>query len=240
MNKEIINIDGKMIIEDEKGLKKEVECSDNLVEILEEENDIELLENKKYDMYQEISNIEDQISNEKKERIKLKKELIIINIIVPILTIAMFNKFSDASKIILYTFMSSSVTLVISVWLNLASKNEIKKLDDKLSINKKLHEEILNRVNKEKENVKELKKENNYVVKNDNIKTTQINNSDVKEILDFYNYLISNYKELKEKYEIGKLKEELIDFSDEKIDIAFKYFEDGYEINGKQKIKKNQ
>lgn len=46
MNKEYTYIDGKVIVEDTEGNKRQVEYTDNLDEILVEENRIEMLDNK--------------------------------------------------------------------------------------------------------------------------------------------------------------------------------------------------
>ena len=54
MNKEYIYINGKVIIEDEKGQKKEVDYYDNIEEILIQENVIEQIENEIEKIEQEM------------------------------------------------------------------------------------------------------------------------------------------------------------------------------------------
>lgn len=56
MNKECIYVDGKVIVEDENGNKRITEYSDNLEEILAQENLIETMENKIQELDKELGN----------------------------------------------------------------------------------------------------------------------------------------------------------------------------------------
>ena len=56
MNKECVYVDGKVIVEDENGNKRITEYSDNLEEILAQENLIETMENKIQELDKELGN----------------------------------------------------------------------------------------------------------------------------------------------------------------------------------------
>lgn len=228
MNKEVLNIDGKIIVETDKGTKKEVICSSNLEEILSKENDLEILNNKIGDLYSEIDSLKKKVTHEKKSDKKTKMGLLIANIIMPALAYGIY-KYSNqsidvsATSCILFTSLS---TLSVSVWINYMGKTEIKKMDDELESKEVLKEELNNEFVKEKSKLRKLKKASNYSIESE-IKSTKLDeNKDLKEILNFYNHIIHNYNELKDAFDNGELRDKLKDYDEEKINIAYKYFKD--------------
>ena len=239
MNKEIIKIDEKIIVEDENGIKKEVVCSNNLEKILTEENNLELIEKKNDDINIEINSLKKQINYEKKSNDKSFKQLLVVDIMIPFLTYISVKYFGfpttslNAISCAILTFAS---VIGVSIMINSMSKSEIKQLTKKLSADEIFKTSLDKEISNKKSLIEKLKKENNYIVKNEEISTIEIPQNDkLENKFKFYNYIISNYGYLKEKYQKGELKNILSNYDDELINSAFEYFntDSDVEINKK-------
>ena len=89
MNKEYVDINGNIVVEDEKGNKSPIEYRDNLDEVLVQENIIETMQMEKQELEQKRANFH---KNEKSNK-QYNLFPFVIGLIGPIVAIAILSQF---------------------------------------------------------------------------------------------------------------------------------------------------
>ena len=240
MNKIIINKNRTFIVEDEVGNKKKVEYSDNLQNILVQENIIESLENKQ-ELLQKNIEENQKIQNQKKEyHNKLKKILIGINFLTPI-TLFLVCKNIGFSEIILnnlegisltslITSFCAGSTFILSNIINQFDRINIKSSENKLRGKIATLEYVNIDLEKQKEHLKKLNNEKTYNNKNTNIKVLKIDDTEKLDVqrqyLNLYYYCGFYYNSLLKDYKNEKLRKKMNNqYNEEGIKAIEEYFE---------------
>jgi len=224
MNKEYIYINGKVIIEDEKGQKKEVDYYDNIEEILIQENVIEQIEN-------EIEKIEQEMKYSSINK-KFDKILVISSIIITIiftLGLALSNTLSTGISFIeslISCYMAPILGGIITTYIYLIRKN-----DQKINKAQKIQIELLEkRLEEEKNKLNSIKKINNNEIKEEfyveKIFDKKVLEQLKKEIQLYYTCAYNENK-FNKYYQNNQLQEKLENkYTDDEIELIEEYLEE--------------
>lgn len=202
MHKEIFEIDGKIIIEDENGKKNEVKVTKSLLEILKNKNNIEYLEGN-------ISKNENKIEKIKKDiegsldvikSLKVIQTITTIGFFVGSIVVAKFSNFSGCLLVALTLPPVSYGLFEIPKQLlrKSISKGE-KKIDYYIISNALLSENL----DVEKEKEKKLPK---LVIKKPTFKVTQVDDTELNKYIDKYNNLADLYNSIEVIEDKAKVK----------------------------------
>ena len=239
MNKTIINENKICIVEDENGNKKEVEYSDNLENILIQENVIESLNNKKEILQKNIDKNTVLKNQKKKYHNKLKKVLVGLNLFTPISIYLICNNigcseiilknFNGLSLTSLITAFSFSSTLLLSNVINQFDRLHIKAIENKLHGGIASLEYVNKDLEKQKENLSKLNNEKTYNNKNINERVLTVDSSEKLEVqrqyLELYYFCGFYYNNLLKKYRKGNLRKKMADpYNEEGLDAIEEYF----------------
>lgn len=250
MNKEIIKVNDKVIVEDEMGNKKEVNNYDNIEKILESENIIESLEDKRKSILNNISSIQSSLFLSKKGY-KFEKSIQIIGtIILGAFSLIAINgssyTFNLISKIIIFLISTLSFYGISNILVKFGIKTA-KMLKNTLYGYEVSLECVEKDLDKEKEKLEKLNNEKeNITLENNQLEIVKLNNEKINDydskyeyilysFSDSYDYLVKWYKEgiLKEKEN-----EEYTVLSDEEIDLIEDKVKENLDNESKEKVKR--
>jgi len=224
MNKEYIYINGKVIVEDEKGQKEKTEYYDNIEEVLIQENVIEQIEN-------EIQKINEEMrySNINK---KFDKILIISSLIITILFtlgLSLSNTITTSINFIeslASCFMAPILGGIITTYIYAIRKN-----DQKINNAQKIQIELLEkRLEEEKNKLNLIKKINNKEIKEEfyveKIYDKKVLEQLKKEIQLYYTCAYNENK-FNKYYQNNQLQEKLENkYSDDEIELIKDYLKE--------------
>ena len=194
MHKEIIKVDDTVIIEDEKGIKRELKDKTNLEDVLVIENNIEYLECNKEYLTKEISNLTADIESSK-TAIESTKMLRIVSVFIVFFISIFASVLIDTTSIvrILVAIITPTLTYGITELYLYIEKVLIKQNEE----NKNKYELALSFIEKDLEREKE-KLKTKVTYKKPSFQITKV---DKKELYDYkkrYDALI-NSGEIEEK-----------------------------------------
>lgn len=230
MNKEYIYIDGKAVIEDEKGKKKVVKHYDNIDEVLIQENLIEQLEN-------EIIKLKDETSYTKKNNFLGKTFLISFILMFLFVSLGIFLS-NNILNILTPSSLLSCKTILILDFTLICFVSSIQRNNKKTMIAELNQLEFLkSKLEFEKNKLNNIKKINNKS-KQETFYVKQIDDKEMlkklKKELQLHYICSYNEKKYNKYYNNNKLKDKLEDkYSKEDIELIENYLE-----KDKQKTKK--
>ena len=238
MNKEYIYLDGKIIVSDENENKSLREYSDNLEEILIQENIIETMENR----IQELENMTN-INKINKRYIPLTLPILLLSIYI--LLPAIFPLFfgNNVSNVLIDSIFGS-VTFINFVKISLsiaciplgtigelanykAHKNNIKDETGNVSELEYLKKQII----EEKEHLSKLKQDKSKINENKKFRSVRVNDIEelkkLKSYLELYYDLGYNDEKYYNYYKQGKLVKKLKKhYTNNEIELAKKYLDE--------------
>ena len=245
MNKEYIYIDGKVIVEDEKGNKKVGEYTDKTEEILIRENLIETMENRIKELEKELS--ETKENNKPYIPVIVPAVIFSFAVFAPILftllgidiTAISSTIFGPMNEFLLTTLVVGSLTLPLATLMELQLYRQDKHAKNSRRGDVSEYEYLTEQIIVEKEILEELKLEQTKTHENKEFEVKKVDDLETLKILrshlNLYNDLGYNVEKYYKYLEQGKLEEKLKEYYNEYgIKLAKEYLEE----KGKTFVKK--
>ena len=236
MNKNYIYNDGTVTVIDENGNARPIEYSDNLEEILIQENLIEEMENE----FKELEKVDKKTKRYIPNFVPaVFLAMVVLKTIIPSLGAdAMIDTVFGTMNLSTVTIgVSSILTLPLATAMDIAVYNQEKQKNKKIRSNAAKYDYLKNEIEIQKGKLEELKQEKTKTNENNEFKVEKVDDIEalntLKKHLILYSNLAYSIEKYYKLYENGKLEEYLKNegYSDDTYECAKEYIEEKGLVN---------